>query len=364
MAGINLSRTHLFPIAPADPPAKVRHEFVSWIASHEAELGLAPGLTTSDLSIEPADNFVVNQELLRVYRFKQSYPISFVTLPASESSEETPLPFSMLEIPVVGEGALLTIEADPTEIVIEGLGDQPTLRLAELKGHHAFFVLVGAHSAKSKEGEEINRALNRWIYPEGTTGYIIGDAEGFGLLRDKITKIMGNFAEEVRFPLYVDFEGVFMQTFKLPKGHHALVVLGPDGEPLFRHSGGVEGAGIDEVRELLGAQEPPPGPEPPAFSLGPLDHERCAQRTCAIAFLGEPVEQADVPGIEGGFAGDDDEGFERMRNPSVRIVRTLLPTRLEEADGVIVGSTLHRDGVVGSGIDRARVEAFVRAAGG
>ena len=229
------------------------------------------------------------------------------------------------------------IEADPTEIVIEGLGDQPTLRLAELKGHHAFFVLVGAHSAKSKEGEEINRALNRWIYPEGTTGYIIGDAEGFGLLRDKITKIMGNFAEEVRFPLYVDFEGVFMQTFKLPKGHHALVVLGPDGEPLFRHSGGVEGAGIDEVRELLGAQEPPPGPEPPAFSLGPLDHERCAQRTCAIAFLGEPVEQADVPGIEGGFAGDDDEGFERMRNPSVRIVRTLLPTRLEEADGVIVG---------------------------
>jgi uncharacterized protein len=37
---------------------------------------------------------------------------------------------------------------------------------------------------------------------------------------------------------------------------------------------------------------------------------------------------------------------------------------LQVADGVIVGSTLHRDGVVGSGIDRARVGAFVRAAGG
>jgi hypothetical protein len=232
------------------------------------------------------------------------------------------------------------IETDPMEIVIDGLGDQPSLRFAELRGHKSFFVSIGAQSAKSKEGEAINRALNRWIYPEGTAGYIIGDAEGFGLFRDKISGVMEHFSREVRFPLYVDFEGVFMQTFKLPKGHHGLVVLDPTGEVLLRHSGGIEGEDdIEAVRVLLGASEPPPGPEAPSFSVGPLDDERCAERTCAIAFLGEAVARTDIPGIDGGFQGEDEAAFAQMRNPSVRIMRTLLPTQLEEAEGVVVGRT-------------------------
>jgi predicted transcriptional regulator len=231
------------------------------------------------------------------------------------------------------------IEADPAQVVIEGTGDQPALRLGELRGQHAFFVLIGAHSAKSREGETINRALNRWTYPETTVGFIIGDAEGFGMFRDKITGIMEHFGQEVRFPLYVDFEGAFMQTFKLPKGHHALVVLGPDGEVLLRRSGGVEGDEIEEVRTMLGAAEPPQGPEAPPFAAGDLDRDRCAERTCAIAFLGEPVTRSDVPGIDGGFEGPEEEAFEKMRNPSIRIMRTLLPTRLEQAEGVLVGRT-------------------------
>jgi predicted transcriptional regulator len=246
------------------------------------------------------------------------------------------------------------VEADPAQIVIEGMGDQAPLRLRELQGRHAFFVLVGPHSAKSREGETINRALNRWTYPETTVGFIIGDAEGFGVFREKITGMMEHFAEELRFPLYADFEGVFMQTFKLPKGHHALVVLGPEGEVLLRRSGGVEGDDdIEQVRTMLGASEPPPGPEAPTFSVGPLDQAHCAERICAIAFLGEAVARTDIPGIDGGFSGDDDEGFAKMRNPSIRIMRTLLPTRLEKAEGVVVGRTSDLELETWSTVDEA-----------
>jgi predicted transcriptional regulator len=231
------------------------------------------------------------------------------------------------------------VEDDPAEIVIEGVGDQPPLRLADLQGRHAFFVIIGPQSAKSKEGQVVNRALNRWTYPDTTVGYIIGDAEGFGLFRDKVAGAMEHFGQEVRFPLYVDFEGVFMQTFKLPKGHHGVVVIGPEGEVLLRHSGGVEGEDLEELRTVLGASEPPPGPEAPAFSVGPLDQARCAQRTCALAFLGESVARSDIPGIEGGFEGEEEETFEKTRNPSIRIAMTLLSTRLEEVEGVVIGRT-------------------------
>ena len=42
------------------------------------------------------------------------------------------------------------------------------------------------------------------------------------------------FEKESRFPIYVDFEGAMMKTFKLVKGHHGFVVLGPEGEVLQR----------------------------------------------------------------------------------------------------------------------------------
>jgi hypothetical protein len=231
------------------------------------------------------------------------------------------------------------IELDPDELVIPGLAEQPPLKLAEQRGKTVFFVVVGAHSGESREGEALNRALNRWTYPDTTVGYIIGDAEGFGVFRSKIAKIMGHFGAEMRYPLYVDFEGVFIETFKLPKGHHGFVVVGPDGKVLERRSGGIETDGLDAVRELLSASEPPPGPEAPDFTLGPLSDEHCADRVCVLAFLGRSVARGDVPGIEDGFEGDGDARFDRMRDPSIRIARTLLPTQLTDADGVLVGTT-------------------------
>ena len=230
------------------------------------------------------------------------------------------------------------VQGDPATLVIPPLADEPPLALADLAGKTAFFVVVGAHTGDSDEGEALNRALNRWIYPETTVGYIIGDAEGFEVFRDRITKAMRHFGAEMRYPLYVDFAGAFVQMFQLPKGHHGFVVLGPDGAVLMRKSGGIEKDGLDEVRELLGAREPDPGPETPAVVVGSLDTTTCTGgRACALVFLGRDVARTDVPGIDDGFDGDDDEKVVQMQDPAVRLVSTMTKMKLENATGVAVG---------------------------
>ncbi len=236
--------------------------------------------------------------------------------------------------------ALPPISGDPASIVIPGVADEPPLALAELRGKTAFFVVVGPQSGESKEGRVLNHALNRWILPATSVGFIVADAEGFGAFQDKAAKYLRVFGTEVRYPLYADFEGVFMRTFGLPKGHHGFVVIGPDGSVIERRSGGVEGADLERVRELLGGSEPPPGPPAPTFAVGGLDNASCGGGTpCALLFLGRNVARAEVPRLEGGFSGDEDEGLRLMRDPSIRLVITALRAKPGKAKAVLVGAT-------------------------
>jgi hypothetical protein len=169
-------------------------------------------------------------------------------------------------------------------------------------------------------------------------GYVIGDAQGFGLFRDRIAEVMGHFATEVRYPLYVDFEGTFIETFELPKGHHAFVIIGPDGDVLERRSGGIDDpAELERVRELLGGQEPPPGPEVPDFTLGRMSDEACRAMPCALVFTGGPVRLEEVPGPDNGFQGDDDERYRQMLEPRIRNVQLSRRMHLHGALGAVIG---------------------------
>lgn len=238
-----------------------------------------------------------------------------------------------------------TLEApeDPDTVVIPGIGDQPDLALAELRGKRAFFVMVGIASWSSEEGRKLNRALNRWVLPADTEGYIVFDAEGLGVFaeNEKSAKYMKVFGKEVRFPMYGDFEGRFRKAFKLAQGHHGLVVLGPDGEVNLRRSGGIDDPKeLEVLREMLGAEEPPPGPPVPDFELGLLSDEACAARPCAVLFLGEPVARGDVPGIDDGFEGEREQVWAQMEKPAVRLVSSALKLDPEDkALAAIVGST-------------------------
>jgi hypothetical protein len=230
------------------------------------------------------------------------------------------------------------IQGDPAAIAIPPSGSEPPLELAKLGGKTAFFVVVGPQTGDSKEGQALNRALNRWELPKETVGYIIGDAEGFAMFQDRIAKIMKHFASEMRYPLYVDFEGSFVNTFGLAKGHHGFVVMGPDGSVIERRSGGAEGEDLAAIRELLGAREPEVGPPAPEFAVGDLDRASCSDGTpCALVFLGHDVAVADVPGVPDGFDGEDEEKFAKLRDPSIRMVSNASKAKLEHAKGVIIG---------------------------
>ncbi len=257
--------------------------------------------------------------------------VAIVVLPAGASA------WYLLRVEDIPE-TLPPVERDPNAIEIAHTSDGPPLRIADLRGKTAFFVLVGAQTGKSAEGERLNRALNRWTYPDTTVGFIIGDAAGLGLFRERIGKVMGHFATEVRYPLYVDYEGAFIETFGLPKGHHAFVVLGPDGEVLERVSGGIDDpAEIERVRELLGASEPPPGPEIPDFSLPRMSDEACRAMPCALVFTGAPVQLTEVPGPDNGFQGDDDQRYAQMQQPRIRNVQLARRMHLQGVLGTVVG---------------------------
>lgn len=244
------------------------------------------------------------------------------------------------------------VVGDPLAIVIPPVGDEPELRLAELRGTTAFFVLFSPQMGDSKEGQALNRALNRWIYPPTTVGHIIGDADGFAMFKGKVAEMMKHFADETRFPVHVDYEGVFGPAFGLIKGHHGFVVLGPNGTVLERRSGGAEGADLERIRELLGAQEPPVGPAMPEFEIGELESSSCGGGTpCAIIFLDREIAKADIPGIDDGFDGEDEEKYRRMKDPSIRMVSTAMKAKLAGARGVIVGVTHDLDFPTWSRVD-------------
>lgn len=248
------------------------------------------------------------------------------------------------------------IEDDPTTLVIPGLPGQSALDLGALKGKTVVLIGSGTWSAKSAEGELVNRALSRWELPASTAGYVVADAAGLGLFRDDIESTMTSFASEIRFPLYVDYQAAFLDTFKLPKGHHALVVLGPDGTVLGRWSGGIEGETLDEVKAMLGAREPDPGPPmPAALKVGDLDATTCASTSCAFVFAGATVAMTDIPGIRpGGFEGDDDAKLVQMRKPAVRVITMARKMKLQTTRGAMIGDI--EAGITSEGWTRVSAE--------
>lgn len=255
------------------------------------------------------------------------------------------------EIPDVLE----EVEESPAVVEIPGMDGQPALKLEALQSKTAVIVVMGTWSAKSPEGEATNRALSRWVYPDSTVGYVVADAGGLGVLADRIQATMESYATEIRFPLYVDFDGVFVDTFKLPKGHHGLVVLGPDGSILQRHSGGLEGEALDALREQLGATEPELGASMPELSAGGLDTAACKDTVCAFVYSGPTaVVRADIPGMKpGGFEGDDDVRLEQMRKPPVRNVTLARKMKLASTRGVFIGNIA--DDITSEGWERVNL---------
>ncbi|HRI08461.1 MAG TPA: hypothetical protein PKW35_11615 [Nannocystaceae bacterium] len=233
-----------------------------------------------------------------------------------------------------------TAHHDPRGLRLPADGDLPELAVAALAGKTAYFVIEDRESMQAGESKALNRALGRWQHPEGVVGYLIGDAKGFGLFRAKINEFMGVMRPEMRLPLYIDYEGTFYDTFKLPRGHTGLVVLGPTGEVLLRHSGPTDDATLDAVRKALGSVEPT-FPPAPAFAVGELDNAACKGKVCVFGFLDAPVARADVPGVEGGFEGGREESFERFARPGIRLVGVLTGADPEldedKVKGAIVG---------------------------
>lgn len=228
---------------------------------------------------------------------------------------------------------------DPMTLVIPGIGSQPTLDASLLEGKTTFFVFAGIASMRADEGQTINRALNRWDLPDSVQGFIVFDAEGLGFLAEKSEEYMERFSSETRYPTYGDFTGAFRKVFKMPRGHHGLVVVTAEGAVKMRKSGGAKNdADLDEIRALLGAEEPPPGPAVPQFALGAVSTEACGAEPCALMFLSRTVARKDIPGIEDGFEGEDEAKWDQMKLPAVRNVGSALKLKLEGARGVVVGS--------------------------
>jgi len=224
------------------------------------------------------------------------------------------------------------------DVTLEASIGNPDLRLGDLAGSTAFFVVVGRDNFD--EAKTLTRALDRWTFPETTRGFIVADTAGFAMFRDKIDELMGLFAKEERFPMYADYDGDILTTFKLAKGHVGFVVLGPDGAAKLRNSGPMDDDQVEEVRALLDAREPEPGAAAPPFEVGELNHDTCKGTTCAIVFLGSPVRRGDVPGVDGGFEGNREASWKQMQRAELRLASTLMrsePRTPGGFKGVVVG---------------------------
>lgn len=230
-----------------------------------------------------------------------------------------------------------------SDLMLAGDGDLPDFRIADMAGKTIFIVVGDRESMASGEEKTRNLALNHWVYPDDVQGFIVGDAKGFELFKNKVTEIMGHIRPELRFPMYIDFKGRVFETFSLPRGHAGTAVVGPEGKVLFRHSGTMDAAKITELQGLLKASEPVT-PAAPSFTVGELSNETCSGKVCVIANLSKPVARKDIPGIEGGFEGEDAEGFKRMTQPNLRLAGLLIKIDEKLKDdanvkGVLIGDT-------------------------
>jgi hypothetical protein len=239
-------------------------------------------------------------------------------------------------------------EIDPevsiAELELDAQGPEPALRLGDLKGKTVFIMIEGKESMTGGEGKLLRRALHRWTLPEDVIGFSVGDAPaGAMIMKGKIeSDFVGPMREELKLPIYIDFGGSFTDAFSLPKGHLGFIVLDVNGEVALRHAGDADEATLAEIKTLLRAEEPAPGPAAPVFQIGELDNESCAGRSCVLVFLDAKVARSEIPGLEdGGFEGEMKEVFEQIKKPSIRLARILAADW--EADqragigGVIVG---------------------------
>ncbi|WP_106394973.1 hypothetical protein [Enhygromyxa salina] len=237
-------------------------------------------------------------------------------------------------------------EVSIAELELEAQGPEPGVRLGELAGQTVYIMIEGKESMTGGEGKLLRRALHRWELPEDVVGFSVGDAPaGAVVMRGKIEReFVGPMRDEMKLPIYVDFGGEFTTAFSLPKGHLGFVILGPESEVLLRHAGDVDAAKLAEIKALLRAEEPPPGPAAPDFELGELSKQSCVERPCVLVFLDAKVTRGEIPGLdEGGFEGDMKQAFEQIKQPSVRLARAL------EADWAAEDSAKFNGAIVGEG---------------
>ena len=228
-----------------------------------------------------------------------------------------------------------TEEADPLKVVVPGSAGLPDLKLADLRGKTVYLQVGDRESMQAKESKAFDRVLNRWVIPADVVGFAIADTEGFKVFASKIEEMLAGIRPETRLPLYTDYDGAITRTFKLPKGHAGVVVLGPDGQILMRHSGpapeGPEGDKLlERLRTALHAEEPTLAPAP-AFKFGELDNldnldnldhldnAACAGKVCIFVFLARPVKKSELPFVKGGFEGEADAMWKQLQDPSVRL---------------------------------------------
>ncbi len=235
-------------------------------------------------------------------------------------------------------------EIDPelsiAELELEAQGPLDGVRLGDLKGKTVYMLIEGKESMTGGEGKLLRRALNRWQLPEDVVGFSIGDAPaGAKVMQGKIERdFVGPMRDEMKLPIYIDFGGSFTEAFNLPKGHLGFVIVDAKGEVVFRHAGDVDTEQIAEIRELLRAEEPAPGPPAPAFEVGELSNESCAGKACVLVFLDRKVARSEIPGLEdGGFEGGMKESFEQIKKPSVRLARILAADWASEERSTIAG---------------------------
>ena len=222
-------------------------------------------------------------------------------------------------------------------------GPMPALKLADLRGKKVMIVIEGSESFGGDEGKLLRSALNRWTLPDNVFALSVGDAPiGAKVMSGKIEReFVGPMREEMKLPIYVDYGGSFTAAFSLPAGHFGFVLLDERGEIEMRLAGDAKPEQIAELASLVGAIEPAPGPAAPAFAVGELNPEACANKHCVLVFLDRKVARSDIPGLEeGGFEGEMEQVFEQIRIPSVRLARVFAadwPTDRADITGAIVG---------------------------
>jgi hypothetical protein len=232
--------------------------------------------------------------------------------------------------PTVDEIPEVLDEIDPeisiADLELEAQGPEPDVRLGDLKGQTVFLLIEGKESMMGGEGKQLRRALHRWQLPDDVIGFSVGDAPaGAAVMRGKIERdFVGPMRTEMKLPIYIDYGGNFTEAFSLPQGHLGFVILDPEGAVAFRHAGDPDNAQLAEIAALLRAQEPPPGPPAPEFSVGELSNQSCAGKACVLVFLDTKVVRSEIPGLEeGGFEGDMAASFEQIKKPSIRLARIL-----------------------------------------